>query len=237
VRYPKTFSMADAMGMPSDGRERCAERLRRFKPSETPLFVNVAGFSPEDIVASVLAIAPHADAVEITIMCPNLKASNHAEEMEILSGVLDRLEGCARPIVIRIPNEAARSEDRLAEMIERCVAGGVAGLKIGNGRQVAAPQLGVGQGTLHGRDIFEGAVANVARAVRLSRGRLSIKANGGISSGGDVVTMLRAGAACVDIYSAFIYRGWSVARAINRELLAELKLLGRDASHVGQAVV
>jgi len=32
--------------------------------------------------------------------------------------------------------------------------------------------------------------------------------------------MLRAGAACVDIYSAFIYRGWSVARDINRELVA-----------------
>jgi dihydroorotate dehydrogenase (fumarate)/dihydroorotate dehydrogenase len=32
--------------------------------------------------------------------------------------------------------------------------------------------------------------------------------------------MLRAGAVCVDIYSAFIYRGWSVARDINHELMA-----------------
>jgi hypothetical protein len=33
--------------------------------------------------------------------------------------------------------------------------------------------------------------------------------------------MMRAGATCVDLYSAFIYQGWDVARRINREL-AEL---------------
>jgi dihydroorotate dehydrogenase len=35
--------------------------------------------------------------------------------------------------------------------------------------------------------------------------------------------MLRAGATCVDLYSAFIYQGWSVARRINLELAALLR--------------
>jgi dihydroorotate dehydrogenase (fumarate)/dihydroorotate dehydrogenase len=35
--------------------------------------------------------------------------------------------------------------------------------------------------------------------------------------------MLRAGAACVDLYSAFIYQGWSVARRINTKLAALLR--------------
>ena len=34
--------------------------------------------------------------------------------------------------------------------------------------------------------------------------------------------MLRAGAQAVDVYSAFIYRGWDVAAKINRELAALL---------------
>jgi dihydroorotate dehydrogenase (fumarate)/dihydroorotate dehydrogenase len=34
---------------------------------------------------------------------------------------------------------------------------------------------------------------------------------------------LRAGATCVDLYSAFIYQGWDIARRINRELLESLE--------------
>jgi dihydroorotate dehydrogenase (fumarate)/dihydroorotate dehydrogenase len=103
-------------------------------------------------------------------------------------------------------------------MIEHCVEAGVEGLKIGGGRPVAEPRLGVKQGTLHGRAIFDAALENVTRAAGLARGRIAIKGNGGISSAADVVAMLRAGATCVDLYSAFIYQGWRVARDINREL-------------------
>jgi dihydroorotate dehydrogenase len=42
--------------------------------------------------------------------------------------------------------------------------------------------------------------------------------------------MLRAGATCVDLFSSFIYRGWSVARDINRELAPTL---GRPAAETG----
>jgi dihydroorotate dehydrogenase (fumarate)/dihydroorotate dehydrogenase len=79
------------------------------------------------------------------------------------------------------------------------------------------------QGTLHGRAVFDAALDNVTRAAKLARGRIPIKANGGIRSGADVLAMLRAGASCVDLYSAFIYRGWSVARRINTELAALLR--------------
>jgi len=106
----------------------------------------------------------------------------------------------------------------------RCVEAGVEGLKIGGGRPVAEPRFGVKQGTLHGRAIFDAALENVARAAGFARGRIAIKGNGGISSADDVMAMLRAGATCIDLYSAFIYQGWCVARDINRELAP---LLGR----------
>jgi dihydroorotate dehydrogenase len=35
-----------------------------------------------------------------------------------------------------------------------------------------------------------------------------------------VLAMRRAGAVCVDLYSAFVYQGWTVARDINLALLA-----------------
>jgi dihydroorotate dehydrogenase len=88
---------------------------------------------------------------------------------------------------------------------------------------VAEPGLGTGQGTLHGRATFETALANVENTARIARGRIPIKGNGGVSSGADVIAMLRAGATCVDLYSAFIYQGWAIARRINRELLEGLE--------------
>ena len=220
VRYPGTQSLADAMGVPSRGRDYCVARLRAHERTRTPLFANIGGFTADEIADGFVAVEPYVDAVEISLMCPNVKPGEHFDELGLLRDVLDRIAGRRRPAIIRVPNDTAVVPDRLAELIERCIEAGVAGLKVAGGRPVSEPGLGARQGTLHGRAIFERALANIERAARIARGRIPIKGNGGVSTGAEANAMLNAGAACVDIYSAFIYRGWSVARDINRELLA-----------------
>jgi dihydroorotate dehydrogenase len=54
---------------------------------------------------------------------------------------------------------------------------------------------------------------------------LAVKAAGGVFTGAHALALLEAGAATVELYSAFIYRGWDVAGKINRELAG---LLGPD---------
>jgi dihydroorotate dehydrogenase len=231
VRYPDTRSLADAMGVPSRGLAYCVERLNRAGARRVPVFANIGGFSGEAIAASLFAVEPYADAVEISLMCPNLlRAGERFDDLGLLADVLVRIAARRKPAIVRVPNDTARSADRLAEMIERCVAAGVEGLKVAGGRPVSEPRLGVQQGTLHGRAVFETALENVTRAAQFARGRIAIKGNGGISSAGDVIAMLRAGATCVDLYSAFIYQGWIVARDINRELAP---MLGRPAAVAG----
>jgi dihydroorotate dehydrogenase len=222
VRYPETEALADSMGVPSRGRDYCVEQLGRLGQRTTPLFANIGGFSAEEIATSFAAVAPYVDGVEISLMCPNLKPGESFDELELLRGVLARIADRKAPAIVRVPNDTARVPDRLAELIERCVAAKVEGLKVGGGRAVAEPRLGSGQGTLHGRPIFETALANVARAAGIARGRIAIKGNGGVFSGADARAMLQAGAACIDLYSAFIYQGWGIARSINRELLADM---------------
>jgi dihydroorotate dehydrogenase len=240
VRYPASRSLADAMGVPSRGLTYCVERLgafsgkvetgfpqkmrpledsSRMKEGRVPVFANIGGFSAETIAASFFAVEPHVDAVEISLMCPNLlRPGERFDDIGLLADILERIAARGKPAIVRIPNDTAGSSERVAEMIERCVAAGIEGLKVGGGRPVAEPRLGVKQGTLHGRAIFDAALENVARAARFARGRIAIKGNGGVSSAGDVVAMLRAGATCVDLFSSFVYRGWTVARDINREL-------------------
>jgi dihydroorotate dehydrogenase len=222
VRYPETESLADAMGLPGAGRDVCVARLAQFKHRRVPLFANVGGFTAQDIADSFKAVEPHVDAVEISLICPNLPPGESFDEIALLSGVLARIGDRRKGAIVRVPNDTVRSPERLAELVERCVAAGVEGLKVAGGRSVVEPRLGTGQGTLHGRATFATALENVARTALIARGRIPIKGNGGVSTGADVIALLRAGATCVDLYSAFIYRGWAVARMINRELLAGL---------------
>jgi dihydroorotate dehydrogenase (fumarate)/dihydroorotate dehydrogenase len=207
------------MGVPSKGRDYAVGRLRQAGARRVPVFANVGGFSVEDIAAGVIEVQPYVDLVEISLMCPNvLKAGEVFDEIGMLRGVLERIEERAAQVIVRVPNDTTQMPERFAELIEVCISAGVAGLKVGGGRRISEPQLGTGLGTLHGRDIFEAALMNVERAAGIARGRIPIKGNGGVSSAADVLAMRRAGATCVDLYSAFIYQGWSVARDINREL-------------------
>jgi dihydroorotate dehydrogenase (fumarate)/dihydroorotate dehydrogenase len=223
VRYPEKRSLADSMGVPSKGLAYAVERLARLGPRPVPVIANVGGFTAAAIAENFLAVEPHVDAVEISLMCPNvLKDGERFDELRLLGEVLERIERRRKPAIVRVPNDTARSEERLGALIEIAVAGGVAGLKVGGGGPVAEPRLGTGRGTLHGRAIFETALQNVERAARLARGRLPIKGNGGVFEAGDVLRMLRAGACCVDLYSAFIYEGWRIARTINEDLVAML---------------
>jgi dihydroorotate dehydrogenase (fumarate)/dihydroorotate dehydrogenase len=228
VRYRNRESIADSMGVPSKGRAYAVERLKQRVVKPVPIVANVGGFSPETIAAGVLEVRPHVDAVEVSLMCPNvLKPGEIFDEIGMLRCILDSIDGYTGSIIVRVPNDTTQSYDRFAEFVELCVEAKVGGLKVGGGHRFAEPRLGTGIGTLHGRAIFDTALANVERAARFARGRIPIKGNGGISSASDVLAMRSAGATCVDLYSAFIYRGWTIARDINRELVATFD---RDAS-------
>jgi dihydroorotate dehydrogenase (fumarate)/dihydroorotate dehydrogenase len=219
VRYRDRESIADSMGVPSKGRDYAVGRLRRSRESRVPVCANVGGFSAQEIAAGVLDVQPYVDIVEISLMCPNvLKTGEIFDEIGMLRGVLERIEGRTASVTVRVPNDTTQMPDRMAELIEVCIAAGVGGLKVGGGRRLPEPGLGSGVGTLHGREILEAALRNVECAAGFARGRIPIKGNGGISSAADVLAMRRAGATCVDLYSAFVYQGWTVARDINREL-------------------
>lgn len=221
VRYAKEEGIADSMGVPGKGRAYAVERLKDFdRRRRIPLFCNIGGFSAEQIAQGFFDVEPYVDAVEISLMCPNVVKPEEFNPVAVLQDVLGRIEKRRKPATVRVPNDVAISDDLLGALTEVAVQGGVAGLKIGGGRPVVEPGLGTGRGTLHGRPIAASAMENLRRAVRLAGGRLSIKSNGGIFTAEDARARLAAGAACVDIYSAFIYRGWTVARDMNHSLSA-----------------
>lgn len=220
VRYPAERSLVDSMGVPSKGRAYAVERLKVFDRRRTiPILCNIGGFSAEEIARGFFEVEPYVDAVEISLMCPNvLGPGEHFDAIGLLEQILGLIEKRRKPATVRVPNDVAPSDELLSRLIETCIAGGVSGIKIGGGRPVVESGLGTGRGTLHGAPIHDAALANLKRAVGFAAGRLDVKGNGGVFNAEQAASMLDAGAACIDLYSAFIYRGWGIAREINRGL-------------------
>ncbi len=224
LRLPQQEGLRDSMGLPGKGCAHVVDRLRAYRRGggRVPVFANVGGFTADELAETANRVAPHADAIELSLICPNIRRDGAPfDALGRLKAVLPRLDIDPGRVVLRVPNDVADEPDRFAALIEAAVAGGLGGLKVGGGSTTPEPRLASGAGTLHGAPIRRRALHNVALAGHVARGRIPIKGNGGIGSAADVRRMLAAGAVCVDLYTAFVYRGWTLARDIARELAAD----------------
>jgi dihydroorotate dehydrogenase len=221
VRYPDRLSVANSMGLPNRGVDACVRRLRANPVRHTTVLASVAGFSIESILAGVAAIEPVVAAVEVGLICPNTSESERLRELELVGELVTELgRRCRKPVFVKLPPyHTPDDRARVMSMVDVCVRAGVDGVSVNGGRHVTEPRLAVGRGSLAGRDTFLDALRIVGDVAEHAAGRLVIRASGGVFTGEDAARMLRAGATTVEVYTAFIFRGWRVAGLINRGLL------------------
>ncbi|MFI5266729.1 MAG: dihydroorotate dehydrogenase 2 [Chloroflexota bacterium] len=230
VRYPERQSIANSMGLPNPGLLAAAAFLRKG-PKEVPVMASVAGFSAAELVASALALEPYVAATEIGLVCPNTSETERLEEMRTFTELAAELgRRKSKPVFVKLPphHDDVRRQ-QVQAMVDACVGAGLDGVSLSGTRPIEEPRLGMGRGSLAGRDVFHDSLRIVRDVAERAAGRLAIKGAGGVSTGRDADDMLAAGADSVELYSAFIYRGWNVARLIARELLAELDARGVEA--------
>ncbi len=78
------------------------------------------------------------------------------------------------------------------------------------------------QGGLSGAPLFEKSTRVLARLSQLTDGRLPLVGVGGISSADEAYAKIRAGASAVQLYTAMVYHGLSLAARIATGLDARL---------------
>jgi dihydroorotate dehydrogenase len=227
MRYPEDQSIANSMGMPNRGLAEVVRALRPMPPDPTcPVIASVAGFSAEELLRAAQAVAPFVASVEIGLVCPNTTESERMDELRIFTQLVEGLARSVapkRPVFIKLPPHHSDVDlERVNTMLDACMRVGIQGVSLSGTRPVVEPRLGMGKGSLAGRPVFADSLRITRDVADYTRGRLAIKAAGGVSTGADALAMLRAGAQAVELYSAFIYRGWDVAGKINRELAALL---------------
>jgi dihydroorotate dehydrogenase len=197
-----------------------------------------------DYVIGVAAVAPLADYIVINVSSPNTPGLRALQQRAQIEALITRvLAARASAAAARLPPILAKvgpdlTDQQLADIAEVALATRLDGLIISN-TTVERPQSlrsahAKEAGGLSGRPLFQAATACLARAYRLTAGRIPIVGCGGVASGADAYAKIRAGASLVQLYTALVFQGPELVARIKQDLAARLRADGFGA--VAEAV-
>lgn len=225
LRYPETESLINCYGLPTDGLDACVAKFKRLaaRPLRARLIANVHAETTEDYSRCFAALEPYADGVELALRCPNRSDHLSVYPIDDLDELLSTLRKRwpDKALFVKLPPFAndQEKENRL-QLVEHAISLGLTGVTIPGNWTIPEARLSRGQGSLSGRLTFANNLATVQAISAVSRGRIAIKASGGVHTGAEALQLLEAGATMIDIFTAFIFRGWNVAAKIKAEMLA-----------------
>jgi len=207
-------------------------RVPGYVPVGANVGINKDGADPErDYPALIAAVAPYADYVVINVSSPNTPGLRDLQGEARLGAILAAVRDAVPhrpPLLVKIAPDLP--DGGLEAIVETAVRHGVEGLVVSN-TTIARPgtlrSRAAGEsGGLSGPPLLAASTRLLARAYRLAAGRLVLVGCGGVSTGGDALRKIRAGAHLVQLYTAFSYGGPAVVPRIKRELAARLREAG-----------
>lgn len=244
-RLTEDRGVINRFGFNNDGAEVIAARLSQAR-HDVPVGLNLgANKDAADRAADfarVLAIAgPHVDFATVNVSSPNTEKlrdlQGKAALSALLAGVIATRDGLARPIPVFLKIAPDLADADLADVAEVALSSGIDGV-IATNTTLARDGLKSAHrgeaGGLSGAPLFEKSTRTLARLSDLTGGALPLIGVGGIASAGDAYAKIRAGASAVQLYTALVYGGLSLAAVIARGLD---RLLERDGfATVAEAV-
>ncbi len=243
-RLVEDGAVINRMGFNNLGLEHAVVRLqaRRGRPGIVGINLGANKDSEDrsaDYVAGVRAAAALASYVTVNISSPNTPGLRALQDGAALADLIARVVAARGalnvPMFVKV---APDLEPEDFETITRAaIDGGIDGLIVSN-TTISRPPLAsrhAGEtGGLSGAPLAPLALAALRGFVRASGGALPLIAAGGIASGADAYTRIRAGASAVQLYSALVYDGPGLVGRIKADLAM---LLRRDGfATVGDAV-
>ncbi|MGB5558809.1 MAG: quinone-dependent dihydroorotate dehydrogenase [Paracoccaceae bacterium] len=244
-RLPEDYAVINRFGFNNDGMEAIAARLA-MRPAGIPVGLNLGANkdSPDRAAdfATVLAhCGPHIDFATVNVSSPNTEKlrdlQGKAALSALLTGVIETRAKLPRkiPIFLKISPDLSTAE--LADLAEVALASGIDAVIATNttlSRECLKSAIYTENGGLSGKPLFEKSTRALAQLSRLTDGKLPLIGVGGISSASDAYAKIRAGASAVQLYTAMVYDGLSLAPRIARDLDT---LLARDGfATIAQAV-
>ncbi len=233
-RLPEANALINRLGFNNDGLEAFLANVQKSavrkaaagEPGRLLLGLNIGknAATPienavDDYLLCLDGVYPHADYVTVNISSPNtknLRALQSDEALDALLGriaerreVLDRQHGKRVPIFVKIAPDLDEAQVAvIAATLQRHAMDGVVATNTTLGREaVKGLRHAEEAGGLSGAPVL--APSNqVIRQLRAALGKgFPIIGVGGVMSGADAVSKIKAGADVVQIYTGLIYKG------------------------------
>lgn len=235
-RLVEDRAVINRMGFNNEGQAEAIRRLQNLPPGALtgPLGINIGANKDSDdrvadYVTGVRNMEPVADYLTINISSPNtpgLRALQDRAALDDLLGKAMAARVSGTPVFLKVAPDLEPAD--IDDIVEVSVARGIAALIVSN-TTITRPPLKsryAGEaGGLSGAPLRDLAQQRLVDFRKASGGKIPLIGVGGISSAEDAYARIRAGASLVQIYSALVYEGPGLARAINKGLA---RLLKRD---------
>lgn len=236
-RLPSDGAIINRFGFNNDGAEAIAARLAR-RPPGIPVGLNIGAnkdsHNRADDFARVVRIAGGtADFLTVNVSSPNterLRDLQGAAALEsLLQGVIDARAQLPRAPAVFVKIAPDLDAAALADIAAIALNLGLDGIIATNttlSRDGLSDPRAAEAGGLSGAPLFDRATHVLAVLHRHTRGRLPLIGVGGIGSAEQAWQKLRAGASAVQIYSALVYQGFSLAGRIASQIDQRLQREG-----------
>ncbi|WGR62598.1 quinone-dependent dihydroorotate dehydrogenase (plasmid) [Paracoccus ferrooxidans] len=228
-RLTQDRAIINRFGFNNEGAQAIADRLAQ-RPPGIPVGLNIGANKDSadrsaDFAQVVRITGAHADFLTVNVSSPNTEKLRDLQGPQALSallqGVLAARDALPNrpPVFIKIApdlDDAALADIAavaLAAPVDAIIATNTTLSRDG----LASPQAGE-IGGLSGAPLFDRATRILARLYRETQGRVPLIGVGGIGSAEQAWQKLQAGASAVQIYSALVYQGFSLAARIARDL-------------------
>lgn len=229
-RLTQDQAAINRFGFNNEGAAAIATRLAARSPGAVPVGLNLGANKDStdraaDFAQVLATCGPHVDFATVNVSSPNTEKlrdlQGRAALTALLAGVMETRASLARPIPVFLKIAPDLNADELAEIADVALASGLSGIIATNttlSRDGLKSPDRDQMGGLSGAPLFEKSTRVLAQLSKLTDGKLPLIGVGGISNADQAYAKLRAGASAVQLYTALVYHGLSLAADIARGL-------------------
>lgn len=244
-RLTEDRAAINRFGFNNDGMEAIAKRLAQ-RPHDAVIGLNLGANKDStdraaDFARVLAHCGAHLDFATVNVSSPNTEKlrdlQGKAALSALLAGVVETREELGRRIPIFLKIAPDLTETEIADVAEVATNSGIDAVIATNttlsrdGLQSAYKDQA---GGLSGAPLFDKSTRVLAQLYRLTEGKLPLLGVGGIGNAEQAYAKIRAGASAVQLYTALVYGGLSLAGEIAKGLD---ELLARDGfANVADAV-
>lgn len=224
-RLTEDRAAINRFGFNNEGMEAIGARLAK-RPRDMVLGLNLGANKDStdragDFARVLAHCGAHLDFATVNVSSPNTEKLRDLQGKDalaaLLAGVLEARDALGKPLSVFLKIAPDLDDQGLQDVAEVAMAAGIDGIIATNttlSRDGLKSRHAPETGGLSGAPLFDRSTRVLARLSQLTGGQVPLVGVGGVGSAQQAWQKIRAGASAVQLYTALVYGGLSLAREI-----------------------